>query len=215
MDLTADILQGLHQRSGNVGNAVVRDTLKTVFKAAVAQTGEDQRRFRKGTDLGRLKAAVAIAAWVIYAWSSAWVDKICSCGIRYADLVGEDRFPMFREVTVHEDQDCSGSRVPRSKQTQHRLLDVLLAEIALARPIRVHQCIGPDWKFELHGGDDTSLEGTKTITARELLKLMDTSPLRAFQQAVEHCLNAKSSDVNQLDFRVEDLEAYMDNVIKP
>lgn len=103
MDLTADILAQFYRRRDDPEKAILKQTMKSVFKIAAADSKEQQRVFRKGTELGRLKAAVAISTWVIYAWSTSWVDQICSCGLRYAVLADDERVPVFRQVACHED----------------------------------------------------------------------------------------------------------------
>jgi len=95
------------------------------------------------------------------------------------------------------------------------MLGVVLAEIALARPIQVLPGDRQQWSFGLCERDASGSNGFTFMNTNALLRLMDPLPLRLFQRAVAYCLSPNSSVVERSDFRAEDLAAYMANVIKP
>jgi hypothetical protein len=146
--LTADIQYQLSRMREDGEKTALQDSLKSTFKRAAFLGAEYRSRFEKHTELRRLDAAVAIATWVIYAWFTTWVDRICSYGIRYTVSLDTNKFPIFRALHHHEDQECPGSRVPRSGIENFMLLGALLAEVALAHPIRVFQDPQHEWEFD-------------------------------------------------------------------
>jgi hypothetical protein len=213
--LTADIQYQLSRMREDGEKAILQDTLKSVFKRAVSLSAEDRSRFNKNTELGRLHAAVAIATWVIYAWPTAWIDRMCSCGIRYAVLVDTEKFPVFRGVTHHEDQECPGYRIPRSGIEKFMLLGVLLAEIALACPIKVFQTPELGWEFGVYEYHGSNSNNGSRIDKIALLGLLNNLPLRPFRSAVAYCLGANPPQAAQGDICAEDVDAYMRHVVTP
>jgi hypothetical protein len=213
--LTADIQYLLSRMREDGEKTILQDTLKSVFKRAVSLSAEDRNRFNKNTELGRLHAAVAITTWVIYAWPTAWIDRICSCGIRYAVMVDTEKFPVFRGVTHHEDQECPGFQIPRSGIDKFILLGVLLAEIALACPIKVFQTPELEWEFGLCEYLGSNSDRGLRVDKIALLRLLNNLPLRPFRSAVAYCLGANPSQAAQSDICAEDVDAYMRHVVTP
>ena len=199
----------------NCDRATLEQTLKEILKTLSAMSTEEHRAFCKKRDLERLHTAVAVATWVIYAWPTAWVKMICSCGIRNAVLPGDRRCPVLEEVTDH-DQGCLVQYACRSNNTKYLLLGVLLAEIGLARPIRVFQDDEMSGlSFELYNSSDLNHGLNRRLGKDELLRLMSKRPLLAFQKAVRYLFETRLEGPTESDFRVEHLGAFVENVLDP
>lgn len=216
-DLTTGIKFELSRMETGGEKVTLQDTLKSVFRNALKLSPENRRRFEKSTDFARLRAAVAIATWVIYAWPTAWVDRMCSCGIRYAVLVDADKFPVFQKVTCHEDEECPGHRFPPSEFGKFMLLGTLLTEIALARPIQVYRNNELGWEFGIHDSNGMITNRSAHVDTNDLLRLLGGLPrsLQPFRSAVAHCFNSRNPGLVHDEICAEDIDAYMRCVVNP
>jgi hypothetical protein len=213
------IIEHLSKDSKNCENcdrAILEKTLKQTLTTLSSMHSRDHRAFCKERGLERLQTALAVATWAMYAWPTAWVKTICSCGIRNALLPGGQRFPVLEEVAHHE-QGCLIEEICRPNASRYLLLGVLLAEIALARPIRVIEDNNDasELFFELHDPRVVNREPEQHLRRHELLHLMDKRPLLAFQKAVQYCFQAWHAETAESNFRVEHLGAFVENIIDP
>jgi hypothetical protein len=195
---------------------ILDKTLKQILRTLSSMPSKDHRAFCKERDVERLQTALAVATWAMYAWPTAWVKTICSCGIRNAVLPGGQRFPVLEEV-AHHDQECLIKEICHLNTSRYLLLGVLLAEIALARPIRVveddNDAVG--LLFEIHDPRVVNCERIRHFRRDELLHLMDKRPLLAFQKAVQYCFEAWLAETVESNFRVEHLGAFVENILDP
>ena len=107
-------------------------TLK-YFLSYIAKTpAEEIQRAETGTSHLRAKLALCIATWATLGWHCHWIGDLCSCRIRHAKLGNDQRVPVFSPEHRHEPIDCSD---PEFHEEPHLLLGLILAELALARPV--------------------------------------------------------------------------------
>jgi hypothetical protein len=200
----------------NCDRAILDMTLKQILRTLSSMPSKDHWAFCKERDVERLQTALAVATWAMYAWPTAWIKTICSCGIRNAVLPGGLRFPVLEDV-AHHDQGCLIEEACHTNTSRYLLLGVLLAEIALARPIRVIEDDNDASRllFELHDPRVMNRDLIRHLRKDELLHLMDKRPLLAFQKAVQYCFEAWLAELAEPSFRVEHLGAFVENILDP
>lgn len=78
--------------------------------------------------------AWSIINWTILLWNTPWTDTLCSCGIRFA-IMGDSDKPTFTTHGRHRNHlNCSGRRC---KTRKLQLLGIVLAELALKKPLNL------------------------------------------------------------------------------
>jgi hypothetical protein len=195
-------------------SAVLEETLKVILKNISTLPSDKHRLFCKQSELNRLETAVAVTSWFLYAWPTSWLDRICSCGIRNAMLPDNERFSVFSQVSDH-DQSCPGQCFSRTSGEGLAFLGVLLAEIALARPVQVVKDDDSVLLFKIQTTNGSDSPRVERITQGELLSLISSFPLRPFHRAVQYCLDLEHRSDQCPHPLVEHIAAYVENVLDP
>lgn len=88
----------------------------------------------------RARAALGLATWMALMWNTPWLENLCSCSVRPVKFDESTSVAVLKR-TEHEPDGCCDAEFHRH---QHLLLGVVLAEIALARPICVRRTSDSD-----------------------------------------------------------------------
>lgn len=115
----------------------LKHNMRSLFDLIASQP--EQRKRRRDCLLERSQAMIAIASWAVAAWSSDWINDLCNCVVRPVQIQADRPFSL-----AHRDkskqmfcQRWNGCFLNEVRNRRHLVLGNVLAELALARIIRV------------------------------------------------------------------------------
>ena len=204
---------------------VFEDVLKTVLLQVQHLAGEDKRRFLKATCSGRASIALCVATWVALTWQTEWFDSLCSCVIMQTTTERNQKVAAIKPGSpLPLETGCSTVAFPRRPYLH---LGILLAELALARPIRVDNESG-ELTFYLQEPQPNQTAATRNPGTRQeavnllvLLKRIAKETSDLYKAAAAYCFvrdadtQRKRSDGDSPELRVEDFKSCIERLIYP
>ncbi len=162
---------------------------------------------RESFEMERANLVYGLGHWMVLLWNTPWSCSLCTCGIRYIQLVDTRTRHSFLPCPTrsHFYPTC---HPPRLAEDRFTLLGVALAEIALALPISVVQ--------EQEGQEDTKyVVGEEVLGRKGLLGMLRRKRgQNTIAKAVSYCLDADSAKFRHR-LRPDYLDEYCQNIVLP
>ena len=183
----------LREKEGTDGGFAASSALKRTIKdlfSCLAQIPPDvdgrdttRKRYVWGTILLRARAALGLANWMALVWNTPWLDSLCSCGVRPVKFEDGTSVAVFTQMEHQPDGCCD----PEFYLHQHLLLGVVLAELALARPVCVRRCSdsGAPNFVVFHTGRRNDAE---QLSSRQLIERVGSAANSSdYEAAIKYC----------------------------
>lgn len=172
-------------------------SLQDRFSELGGLTSQGHQEFQ----FNRVRVTRTVSVWALFLWGTAWLHRICSCGIHNLQIGSDRKCPA---VAPNEDQPCHQS-VP--SPAVMLLLGRLLAELGLAKIIHL----------DFDHGQPQFLVGSDSLKDYELLARLQDKRLRlppSYTEAIRFCID-HGSRLEREELDIDIINQYTRLILEP